>query len=79
MILIAVLIVACVLLAVLGFVAPRFSRRPQGGLDRRLDHADGAAKEHGGVVGKLGHGAASTSHKAVDKATDAGRSAREKT
>lgn len=78
MVLAAVLIVVCVALVVLGFLAPRFSRKPQGKLDHGINRADEHAREHGGVSGKMGHNSADLSRKAVDKATDAGRGARRK-
>jgi hypothetical protein len=78
MVTLAVLVLVCVGLVVLGFVAPRLSRRPQSSLDRGIDRVDEKAREHGGVSGKLGDRSSRTSRKAVDTATDAGRHAREK-
>jgi hypothetical protein len=45
MILLTCVILAAILLLVLGFLAPRFSRKPQGKLDRSLDKADEKARK----------------------------------
>lgn len=71
-----VIVGLCLLLLIAGFLAPRLSRRPQHGLDSGLDELRDNAAGHGGITGKIGSKSADTSHKAVDKSTDAGRSAR---
>lgn len=76
MILIAVLAAACLVLLVLGFVAPRLSRKPQGKLEHGIDRADDRAQREGGLPAKMGHNSAHISRKAVDKSTETGRSAR---
>lgn len=73
-----VLVVVCAVLVILGFAAPRFSRKPQGKLDHGIDRADDHARDHGGITGKMGHKSAHVSRKAVDKSTESGRSARRK-
>ncbi len=74
----AVLIVVCLVLLGLGFVAPRYSRRPQGKLDHVLDKAHAASQRKGGLLGKLGKKSSHTSKKAADTSTEAGRKARRK-
>ncbi len=78
MILVGVLVVICLTLLLVGFVAPRFSHRPQNGLDRKLSEAYRKAAGHHGLLGTMGKGSARTSRKAVDKSTGAGRAARRK-
>lgn len=79
MILITAIVVACVLLLVLGFLAPRLSRRPQNTLDRDLDKADENAKRAPRPLDKVMDTSTMASRKAADTSTDAGREARRKT
>lgn len=73
MILIALLVVACVLLFILGVVAPRFSRRAQQGVDTVLQKGQDTGHAH---AGKAGDAMAKTDHAAetaADSAASAGR------
>lgn len=78
MILLASVLAACVLLLILGFLAPRLSHRPQKEVDRGLDKADENAKKAPEPLDKLMHKPTEASRKAADTATQAGREARGK-
>jgi hypothetical protein len=65
-------------LLVLAFVAPRWSRRPQGAIDRELEHGEQKSSHAPGLAGKELPKPLEASEKLTDKATDAGRSARAK-
>jgi hypothetical protein len=79
MVLLIVLAVVAVLLIVLGFLAPRLSRRPQQKADDELDRAQGKAKRAPGPLSKVLEKPVEISHKTVDKSTDLGRNERGKT
>jgi Family of unknown function (DUF6411) len=75
---IAIIVVACIVLAVLGFLMPRLSRHPQKGVDRTLGAGQSAASS---APGKLGHWLQKpfqSSRKATNKSAGKGRSARSK-
>jgi hypothetical protein len=78
MILIACVIVAAILLLAIGFLAPRFSHRPQRQVDRGLDKADENAQKAPGPLDEIMHKSTRASRKVADKATEAGREARYK-
>ena len=71
-------IAICVLLLLLAFVAPRFSRYPQRGVDKGLGTGSRAGSK---LPGKLGSWVSRTfnrSMKATDDSAEAGRDARSK-
>lgn len=76
MMLLALVAVVCVGLVVLGFLAPRWSGKPQHGLDRGLEAADRKAGDDRSLPRRMAHRSTRLSHGAVDKATDAGRKGR---
>jgi hypothetical protein len=76
MILLTCVIVAAILLLALGFLAPRFSRKPQGKLDRSLEKADEKARKAPAPLDKLMDSSTRASEKIADSATEAGREAR---
>ena len=78
MILIAIVVIAALLLLVLGFLAPRLSRKPQGAVDRGLDKADENARRAPGPLGTAMDTTAKTSRKVADKSAETGRQARYK-
>jgi hypothetical protein len=78
MILITCVIVAAILLLVIGFLAPRFSHRPQRQVDKGLDKADQNAQKAPGPVDKMMHASTRASRKVADAATETGRQARYK-
>jgi hypothetical protein len=77
-ILAAALIAACLILLILGFLAPRLSVWVQQGVDRTLERAHGKAGEAPGPLEKLLRRSFGMSRKASDKATETGRQGREK-
>ena len=78
MILLACVIVAAILLLVLGFLAPRLSRKPQHELDKGLEKADDKAQQAPGPLDKVMDKSTRTSRKIADAATETGREARYK-
>ena len=76
MILIACVIVAAILLLVIGFLAPRFSHRPQRQVDKGLDKADENAQKAPWPLDKVMDRSTRASRKVADKSTEAGREAR---
>ena len=76
--LIAAIVVVCIVLLVLAFLAPRLSQHPQRGVSKTL----GVGEKAGGPLpGKLGDRARkpfSSSRKATDKSAAAGRKGRGK-
>jgi hypothetical protein len=75
---IAVIAAICILLLVLGFLAPRLSRYPQRGVDRTLGAGQRAGGKAPGVLGRLFRKPFSTSQKAADKSAATGRRGRSK-
>ena len=78
MILIALVLVACVLLVVLGFLAPRLSHRPQRAVDRGLDKANENARKAPQPLDKAMDASTHVSRQAADAATEGGRKLRGK-
>ncbi|MBJ7600814.1 MAG: hypothetical protein DLM67_02475 [Candidatus Nephthysia bennettiae] len=78
MILIACVIVAAILLLVIGFLAPRFSHRPQRQVDKGLDKADQNARKVPGPLGDVMDKTTRASRKVADTSAETGREARYK-
>jgi F0F1-type ATP synthase membrane subunit b/b' len=78
MILLVCVIAAAVLLLVLGFLAPRLSRKPQGEVDKGLDKANQQAQKAPGPLDKMMDNSTKAARKVADSATEAGREARYK-
>jgi len=78
--LIAVIIVVCLVLLAVGFLAPRRSRRVQGGIDNGSDKAERKADEKTpDALTKFVKKPIENARKAADKSTEVGREGREKT
>jgi hypothetical protein len=76
--LIAAIVAVCILLLILGFLAPRLSRKPERGVDRALG-AGGRGASH--APGRLGRWLAKPfgkSARAADKSAATGRRGRAK-
>lgn len=71
-------IVICVVLLVLAFVAPRLSRHPQRGVDKGLGMGSRGASKAPGKLGSWLSKPFNKSMKATDKSASAGREARSK-
>jgi hypothetical protein len=78
MILITCVIVAAILLLAIGFLAPRFSHRPQRQVDKGLDKADENAQKAPAPLDTVMDKSTRASRKIADKSTEAGREARYK-
>ena len=76
--LVALIIVVCIVLLVLGFLVPRLSTRPQHGVDATLNAGGRAAGKAPGPVGRWLRKPFSTSQRAADKSASAGRRGRSK-
>jgi hypothetical protein len=76
--LIAGVIVLCILLLILAFLAPRLSRRPQHGADKAFSLGARGGSKAPGKLGKWLAKPFTTSRKAVDKSAGAGRRGRSK-
>ena len=72
------LIVFCVLLLVLAFLAPRLSRHPQHGANRALGVGARGASHAPGPLGRWMPKGFRTSQKAVNKSAGTGRKGRSK-
>ena len=79
MIMIALVAGLCVLLLILGFVAPRWSSRPQRKLDKGLEKADETAGGDESLPRRMAHRSTHMSKRAVDASTETGRKARRQT
>ncbi|MDT0425055.1 MULTISPECIES: DUF6411 family protein [Streptomyces] len=66
----------CVVLLVLAFLVPRFSRKPQRGTQRTLGLGSRAGSKAPGILGRLFSKPFSSSSKAVGHSGSAGRKAR---
>ena len=75
---IAIIIGACVLLLVLGFVVPRLSRGPQRGVDSTLGVGQRAGGKAPAPVGRLLSKSFGSSRKATNRSASAGRRGRGK-
>ncbi|HET9381120.1 MAG TPA: DUF6411 family protein [Streptomyces sp.] len=67
---------ACVVLAVLAFLLPRFSRHPQNGAQRALGAGSRAGSKAPGPLGRLLSKPFSSSSRAMGRSGSAGRRAR---
>jgi len=76
--LIAGVIVVCVILLVLAFLAPRLSRHPERGVDSTLGVGQKAGGSLPGFLGRWAQKPFSKSRKATSKSASAGRKGRGK-
>ena len=76
---IAIIIVVCVILAILAFLAPRASWWPQKGVDKTLGAGQQVAGKAPGKAGELLQKPFQSSRKAANKSAQKGREARSKT
>ena len=76
--LIALIIVVCIVLLVLGFLAPRLSSKPQRGIDATLGTGSRAAGKAPGPLGRWLRKPFDTSERAADKSASLGRRGRGK-
>ena len=75
---IAIIVVVCVILLILGFLVPRLSCGPQRGVDRTLGVGQRAGGKAPGLIGRLFSKSFGTSRKATNKSASTGRRARGK-
>jgi hypothetical protein len=75
---IAIVVGACIILLILGFLVPRLSRGPQRGVDRTLGVGQRAGGKAPGPIGRLFSKSFGTSRKATNKSASTGRRARGK-
>ena len=75
---IAIILAICVLLLILGFLAPRLSRGPQRGVDRTLGAGQQAGGKAPGIFGRLFSKGFGTSRRATNKSASTGRRGRDK-
>lgn len=75
---IGAIVVVCILLLVLGFLAPRLSRHPERGVQRGLGLGGRAGSKAPGPIGRLIAKAFGTSSKATSRSASAGRRGRGK-
>ncbi len=75
---IAAIVVICILLLVLGFLAPRLSTKPQHGVDRTLGTGGRVAGKAPGPLGRWLRKPFSSSQHAADKSASTGRKGRGK-
>jgi hypothetical protein len=68
----------CVLLLILGFLAPRLSSRPQRGVNRTFSTGGNAAAKAPGRLGRWLRKPFDTSNRAANKSAAAGRKGRSK-
>jgi hypothetical protein len=76
--LIAGVIALCILLAVLGFLLPRFSNHARRGADKGFSTGARAGSKAPGPIGRLLAKSFGTSQRAADKSHSAGKKARDK-
>ena len=76
--LLAAVIVLCILLLILGFLAPRLSRHPQRGVNRVLGGGRRGASHAPGPLGRWLQKPFSTTQKAANKSAETGRRGRAK-
>ena len=74
----AVIVGICIVLLVLGFLAPRLSIWPQRGVDRTLGAGQRAGGKAPGPLGRFFSKSFGTSRKATNKSASTGRRARGK-
>jgi hypothetical protein len=75
---IAIIVAACIVLLVLGFLLPRLSIWPQRGVDRTLGVAQRTGGKAPGPIGKLFSKGFGKSRRATNKSASTGRRARGK-
>ena len=75
---IAAIVGICIVLLVLGFLAPRLSIWPQRGVDRTLGAGQRAGGKAPGIFGRLFSKGFGTSRRATNKSASAGRRGRGK-
>jgi hypothetical protein len=75
---IAIIVAACVVLLVLGFLLPRLSIWPQRGVDRTLGVGQRAGGKAPGPIGRLFSKGFGTSRRATNKSASTGRRMRGK-
>ncbi len=75
---IALIVVICIVLLILGFLAPRLSSKPQHGVDRAFGAGGRAAGKAPGPLGRWLRKPFSTSQRAADKSASTGRRGRGK-
>ena len=75
---IGVIVGVCILLLILGFLAPRLSRGPQRGVDKTLGAGQRGASHAPGKLGRWLQKPFRTSERAADKSASAGRRGRGK-
>jgi hypothetical protein len=75
---IAGIVVLCILIAILAFLFPRFSRKPQYGSQRVIGAGGNVAGKAPGKAGRWLRKPFDTSNKAVAKSGEAGRKGRAK-
>ncbi|HEY1273815.1 MAG TPA: DUF6411 family protein [Thermoleophilaceae bacterium] len=75
---IAVIVVVCIVLLILGFLVPRLSRYPQRGVDKTISVPEGVAGKAPGKLGRWLQKPFSTSRRAADKSAARGREGRAK-
>jgi uncharacterized protein DUF6411 len=75
---IALLVVICLILLILGFLAPRLSRKPQRGVNRVIGTGANTAGRAPGKLGTWLRKPFDTSNKAANKSAATGRKARGK-
>jgi Family of unknown function (DUF6411) len=75
---IAVIIVICIVLLILGFLAPRLSSKPQHGVDRVFGTGGRVAGKAPGPLGRWLRKPFTTSERAADKSASTGRRGRGK-
>jgi hypothetical protein len=73
-----VIVGVCILLLILGFLAPRLSHKPQRGVDRTLTAGQRGASKAPGPLGRLLQKPFSSSRKAADRSASTGRRGRSK-
>lgn len=76
--LIAGVVVLCILLAILGFLLPRFSDHARRGADKGFSTGARAGSKAPGPIGRLLSKSFGTSQRAADKSHSAGKKARSK-
>jgi hypothetical protein len=75
---IAIIVGICILLLILGFLAPRLSTKPQSGVDRAFNRGGNLAGKAPGRLGRWLRKPFSSSQRAADKSAATGRKGRRK-
>ena len=76
---IGAVVVICILLLILGFLAPRLSAKPQRGVNKTFSTGGRAAGKAPGPLGRWLRKPFDTSNRAANKSAAAGRKGRSKT